>query len=237
TATADKIIISLDALKKKSEAIIVIINQFVQKYYRTEREEREKMKMSLGKEIEKIRKSAKENGLDLSTPLNDWHTLNRNVDCELANMRNNNEASLLTQSPKAEANRMLKNYEVELDSLSLLLSTTTKPSYFIHLKYLDTQYQYANALALLKNVATAGPPIKNHREHTRYAKKNVILMPTSIEEIEYRSNDSGWTDLPVEENEQDFLLQGVEENPDREILLSLEDVFDFEYITYTVFFS
>ncbi|CEP13038.1 hypothetical protein, partial, partial [Parasitella parasitica] len=144
--------------------------------------------MSLGKEIEKIKKSAKENGLDLSTPLNDWHTLNRNVE----------EVEMLI----AEANRMLKNYEAELDSLSLLLSTTTKPSHFIHLKYLDIQYQYANALALLKNVATAEPPIKNHRKHLRHAKTNVVLMPTFIEEIEYRGTDSGLTDLPVEENEQ-----------------------------------
>jgi len=37
-------------------------------------------KKSLGREIEEVKKSAKENNLNLVSPLNNWHILKRNVE-------------------------------------------------------------------------------------------------------------------------------------------------------------
>lgn len=46
----------------------------------TEEEKKTKRRETVGREVEKICKYAAENGLDLPTPLNNWHTLKRNVE-------------------------------------------------------------------------------------------------------------------------------------------------------------
>lgn len=46
----------------------------------TDREKIKKKKMSVGKEVEQVRKYAEENRLDLPAHLNNWHILQRNVE-------------------------------------------------------------------------------------------------------------------------------------------------------------
>ncbi|OAC99447.1 hypothetical protein MUCCIDRAFT_84372 [Mucor lusitanicus CBS 277.49] len=82
TVMAAKIIFSLEALKKKAEAIIVMINNFVKKSYSedTEEERRRRKETVVGREVESIRKYANENGMDLPSYLQKWHVLKRNVE-------------------------------------------------------------------------------------------------------------------------------------------------------------
>ncbi|KAK4518479.1 deoxycytidyl transferase [Mucor velutinosus] len=97
TAKAARVISSLEILKKKAEAIISMINKFVETSYSTHAEIDRRKKKTVGKEVERIRLYAAENGLDLPTPLNNWHILKRNVE----------EISILI----GEAKRVLGNYE------------------------------------------------------------------------------------------------------------------------------
>ncbi|KAK4514497.1 fatty acid alpha-hydroxylase [Mucor velutinosus] len=68
TAKAARVILSLEILKKKAEAIILMINKFVETSYSTQAEIDRRKKKTVGKEVERIRLYAAENGLDLPTP-------------------------------------------------------------------------------------------------------------------------------------------------------------------------
>ncbi|KAL9539761.1 hypothetical protein MBANPS3_010080 [Mucor bainieri] len=214
TAKTARIIMSLDTLKKKTEVVIKLINDFVDKSYTTEEEKKRRKKETVGKEVEMIRKYAAENGLDLPTPLNNWHILKRNVE----------EIVILI----GEANRVIQNYERELQSLIQKAST-----HFVKLRILDVTRRLRTAKAFLSGVAMATPPVLSPSRAIGDSDKMVVIFP------EERFVDNAPTVVQALANDEVVeadndgiddvdLAEGGESNPEEEILITFSDLIQDE---------
>ncbi|KAL7326186.1 hypothetical protein PS15p_212319 [Mucor circinelloides] len=204
TATAARIIISLESSKKNAETVIGLINNFVDTYYPDLPDlEKEKMKKkSLGREIEEVKKSAKENNLNLVSPLNNWHILKRNVE----------EVAMLID----EAKRILANYRAEFESLQQAISSA--PTYFIQTRFLEVGYRYNVATSLLSEIAKAQPPCIHHQKQNQFRKDYVVKFPIDV----IAPQEIGSFDYP---DDVDF-TEGGEPNPEEQTQFTIDEFLD-----------
>ncbi|KAL9536778.1 hypothetical protein MBANPS3_012373, partial [Mucor bainieri] len=208
TAKAAKVITSIEVLKKKAEAIIRMINKFVDDHYSTQAERNQKKKQTVGRELERIRLYAAENGLDLPTPLNNWHTLKRNIE----------EISILI----GEAKLMISNYEGELMWLEGKGS-----SYFVRMRKLDVTRRFRKARSLLSVIArSTAPKLSPSREEINLLDNVVIFPDADFSDDNTDADNHDDENEIVDEGDPDDAdpAEGGEPNPEDEVLITFHDI-------------
>ncbi|KAK4521827.1 uncharacterized protein ATC70_004364 [Mucor velutinosus] len=207
TAKAVRVILSLEILKKKAEAIISMIYKFVETSYSTQAEIDRRKKKTVGKEVERVRLYAAENGLDLPTPLNNWHILKRNVE----------EISILI----GEAKRVLGNYEGELSSLR-----GKQNNHFVRMRVLDVARRQRSAKLLLKNVSRSKPPVLFASRDASDLLNNVVIFPeVDLSDDENEIYDNNEDDVVDAGDPDDADAgEGGEPNPEDESLITFQDI-------------
>ncbi|KAK4518574.1 phenylalanyl-tRNA synthetase alpha subunit, mitochondrial [Mucor velutinosus] len=201
TAKAARIVISLEALHRLTEKVISRINTLVLKYFDGAED---KMTMTVGREVEKLRTSAQgENILGLSDALANWHLLNRHVE----------EATLLIE----ESNRFVSNLTKEYDEMERALRS--QESHLLRRQFLQTCRRLYVAKKTLQQVRNQVQPTISLTPTPDGSTNDLVV----IEYQQFELLNEGDAVAEEDSEDDDFAEGGDDEEDLQEVLREIGD--------------